>query len=338
MRNTLKTIVRIYKLNIPDIFYWSPRLTLPRIISCHLRWLAILMPLKGIKKWLFKCSLFFEKKCYHNVKLQLSKVLSTELFDISANYQKRYVKNQTVWYSWWQGMDEAPGVVKNCIKHMKQQFPKETNFINVDQANFKDYVSLRPEIIALFESGKMSHAHFSDQIRINLLATYGGIWVDATLWINQPLTHEIFDYPFLSYRATKSLPIASDHGLLQGNWQLYFLGGTNTYFYEALKVLNDAYWQRYTKVIHYLQLDKLIELTLECLPELSREMEKLPVHKHDPGDFLAGGYKYQLSDQATTSSMSEVYADFDLIKLSWKFEPPKNANNDLTIYEKIIMK
>ena len=61
-------------------------------------------------------------------------------------------------------------------------------------------------------------------------------------------------------------------------------------------------------------------------------MEKLPIHSHDPGDFLAGGYKYQLADKATTAIMTEVKNDFDLIKLSWKFEPPKKNGDFMTIY------
>ena len=336
MGGMYKSIIRIYKLNIPNIFYWSPKLTLPRFISCHLRWLASIIPFKWTKSGLYKIAFFFEKICYSQVKHHLKKALSKEFSEISMNYQERQVKNQTVWYSWWQGMDNAPNVVKNCIKQMQKQLPQGTKFINIDQTNFKEYVSLRPEILDLFLSEKMTNAQFSDQIRVNLLAMHGGIWVDATLWLNKEFTNDIFNYPFLSYRAKKSLPIASDHGISQGNWQLYFLGGTNTYFYEALKVLNDAYWQRYTKVIHYLQLDNLIDLALDCLPELAKEMKKLPVHSHDPGDFLAGGYKYQLADKATTAIMTDVNIDFDLIKLSWKFEPPKEIDGYLTVYGELI--
>ena len=336
MGGMYKSIIRIYKLNIPNIFYWSPKLTVPRIISCHLRWLAIIIPFKWAKSGLYKMAFFFEKICYRQVKRHLKKALSIELSEISRNYQERQVENKTVWYSWWQGMDNAPEVVKNCIQQMQKQFPPGTKFINIDQTNFKEYVSLRPEILDLFLSEKMTNAQFSDQIRINLLAMHGGIWVDATLWINQQVTSDIFDYPFLSYRAKKSLPIASDHGVSQGDWQLYFLGGTNTYFYEALKVLNDAYWQRYTKVIHYLQLDKLIDLTFDCLPELAQEMDKLPIYSQDPGDFLSGGYKYKLSDKATTTIMTEVENDFGLIKLSWKFEPPKKNGELLTIYGSLL--
>lgn len=60
MTSLLQSISRIYKLNIPNIFYWSPKITLPRILSCHLRWLAILMPIKPLKNGLFKLAYFFE--------------------------------------------------------------------------------------------------------------------------------------------------------------------------------------------------------------------------------------------------------------------------------------
>lgn len=332
MKNMFQSITRIYKLNIPNIFYWSRKITLPRILSCHFRWLAIVMPVKPLKNGLFKLAFFFEKICYQNVKSRFKKDFSEEISAISANYQRREVKNQTVWYSWWQGMTTAPEVVKICIKQMKQQFPSGTTFINVDHSNFTDYVALSPKILELFESGKMTNAQFSDQLRVNLLARHGGIWMDATLWVNQKQEQTIFDLPFFSYRAKKSLPISSDHGTNQGNWQLYFLGGTNTYFYEALKIINDAYWQRYSKVIHYLQLDKMIDLIFEALPELSREMQNLPLHDYDPGDMLAGGYRYSLSQLATDEIITQISKDFEFVKLSWKIQVPKERDDQLTVY------
>lgn len=336
MKSILKSITRIYKLNIPNVFYWSPKVTFPRILSCHFRWLAIIIPLKSIKNGLFKIAFFFEKICYRQVKLRLKKDFSAELSEIASHYQKREVINQTVWYSWWQGLDNAPELVKACIQQMQQQFPSGTKFINIDCSNFTDYVDLAPKILNLFKSGKMTHAHFSDQLRINLLAKHGGIWLDATLWVNQEQELAIFDLPFFSYRAKKSLPISSDHGTDQGNWQLYLLGGTNTYLYEALKIVNDAYWERYSKVIHYLQLDKMIELVFEALPELSAEMQKLPLHDYDPGDILAGGYQYSLSQVATTDEMAKIGKDFGFIKLSWKIAVPEKQGGQRTVYGALI--
>lgn len=336
MKNMFQSITRIYKLNIPNIFYWSPKITFPRILSCHFRWLAIVMPVKPLKNGLFKMAFFFEKICYENVKSRLKKDFSEEFSTISDNYQRREVKNKTVWYSWWQGMESAPELVTTCIQQMQKQFPSDTTFINVDSSNFTNYVDLQPRILELFESGKITNAQFSDQLRINLLAKHGGIWMDATLWVNQKQEQSIFDLPFFSYRAKKSLPISSDHGTCQGDWQLYFLGGTNTYLYEALKTVNDAYWQRYSKVIHYLQLDKMIDLTFEALPELSADMRKLPLHNYDPGDMLAGGYHYSLSQIATEEMTTQVSKDFEFVKLSWKIQVPKIRDGQLTIYGTLI--
>lgn len=120
------------------------------------------------------------------------------------------------------------------------------------------------------------------------------------------------------------MPIASDHGMRQGNWQMYVWGGTDIYLYEALKIVNDAYWNRYSKVIHYLQLDKMIDLTFEVLPELSVEMKKLPLHDHDPGDLLAGGYQYNLSQAVTDRVLADISKDFEFIKLVVE---NKNAQN-----------
>ena len=55
------------------------------------------------------------------------------------------------------------------------------------------------KFLELFESGKMTQAHFSDQLRINLLAKYGGIWVDATLLIIQKQDETIFDSNMLHF-------------------------------------------------------------------------------------------------------------------------------------------
>ena len=336
MKNMFQSLTRIYKLNIPNIFYWSPKITFPRILSCHFRWLAIVMPVKPLKNGLFKMAFFFEKICYENVKSRLKKDFSEEFSTISDNYQRCEVKNKTVWYSWWQGMESAPELVTTCIQQMQKQFPSDTTFINVDSSNFTNYVDLQPRILELFESGKMTNAHFSDQLRINLLAKYGGIWVDATLWINQKQDETIFDFPFFSYRAEKSLPIASDHGMKQGNWQMYFLGGTNIYFYESLKIVNDAYWNRYSKVMHYLQLDKIIDLIFEDLPELSEEMKRLSLHSYDPGDLLAGGYQYSISELATENIMEDINRDFGVIKLSWKIQVPEDYDDQLTVYGTIV--
>ena len=61
MKNMFQSITRIYKLNIPNIFYWSPKITAPRILSCHFRWLAIMVPVKPLKNGLFQIAFFFEK-------------------------------------------------------------------------------------------------------------------------------------------------------------------------------------------------------------------------------------------------------------------------------------
>ena len=46
--------------------------------------------------------------------------------------------------------------------------------------NFKQYIELPDYIEKKFEKGKISMAHFSDLLRISLLAKWGGMWIDST--------------------------------------------------------------------------------------------------------------------------------------------------------------
>lgn len=49
--------------------------------------------------------------------------------------------------------------------------------------NYKDYVNMPDYIIRKQQSGEIDLTHFSDILRMMLLAQHGGIWMDSTLLI-----------------------------------------------------------------------------------------------------------------------------------------------------------
>jgi hypothetical protein len=40
--------------------------------------------------------------------------------------------------------------------------------------------------------GKMTVTHFSDILRFNLLKNNGGLWLDATIFVNKPIPEKYF--------------------------------------------------------------------------------------------------------------------------------------------------
>lgn len=79
---------------------------------------------------------------------------------------------------WLQGLDNAPLVVRKCYQSW-QKHNAGWHPVFLDENNISDYITLK-------NTGVLQQA-FSDIVRINLLAKYGGVWVDATCFCNRPL-------------------------------------------------------------------------------------------------------------------------------------------------------
>lgn len=85
---------------------------------------------------------------------------------------------KTIWFLWFQGIDAAPFIVKKCYESWIKHNPA-WNVILLDENNLADYHLIKlPDIAPQAQS---------DIIRINLLATHGGVWVDATCFCMKPL-------------------------------------------------------------------------------------------------------------------------------------------------------
>jgi hypothetical protein len=85
---------------------------------------------------------------------------------------------KTIWLLWFQGIEAAPFVVKKCYESWIRHNPT-WKVILLDENNLTNYY--------FTELPKIAPQAQSDIIRINLLATYGGIWVDATCFCMKPL-------------------------------------------------------------------------------------------------------------------------------------------------------
>lgn len=86
-----------------------------------------------------------------------------------------------VWVFWYQGIDSAPILVKKCIESIKKTF-NDKEVIILTKDNYEKYIEFPEYIMKKFKNGNISFTHFSDLLRISLLAEYGGIWCDATLY------------------------------------------------------------------------------------------------------------------------------------------------------------
>lgn len=95
-----------------------------------------------------------------------------------------------IWLLWYQGISEAPFIVRKCIESWRKENPT-WDVIVLDSDNLHNYVTLDlPGNII----DSLSPAHQSDLVRLQLLSEYGGVWADATTFCSKPLDEWIDAY------------------------------------------------------------------------------------------------------------------------------------------------
>ena len=126
-----------------------------------------------------------------------------------------------IWVCWWQGLENAPEIVKVCFESIKK-FAGERKVILITQNNYQDYVDIPDYIIEKVKKGIISITHFSDVLRVNLLSKHGGIWIDATCL----LTANIFE-DFIPEFYTVKLPHNDKEVCISdGKWCIFFMGSS----------------------------------------------------------------------------------------------------------------
>ena len=100
--------------------------------------------------------------------------------------------SKNIFIMWLQGFDQAPHVVKKCLESWKMKNPS-WNVIELDETNLHEYINIEKEIPNI-KNKNITHASYSDIVRIFLLEKYGGCWVDATTFCNKPLDKWLPEY------------------------------------------------------------------------------------------------------------------------------------------------
>ncbi len=89
-----------------------------------------------------------------------------------------------IWRYWDQGWDKSPFMVQECSKSIVHYAP-DWEVHNLDKETVKNFIELPKRID---EIPDLPIQPISDLIRMLLLKKYGGVWIDATVFLNTHLT------------------------------------------------------------------------------------------------------------------------------------------------------
>lgn len=174
-----------------------------------------------------------------------------------------------VWICWFQGMNQAPEIVKKCVASVEAHL-QDKEIVVITEENLKQYVHLPEFILEKWAQGIISNAHFSDILRADLLSNYGGIWIDATVLLTQSLATEIEEADFFAYQT--SFDENPQNPILISSW---FLKAKKNHpiITETRKILI-AYWQKHQVLMNYYLFHIIISLVIRKFPSLWNSVKK----------------------------------------------------------------
>lgn len=233
-----------------------------------------------------------------------------------------------IWVCWWQGIDNAPEIVKTCVNSIRRN-AGNCEIIFITEVNYKEYVTFPKWVEEKRKAGIISRTIYSDLLRMNLLSRYGGIWIDSTFFCTRPCFDEYMRLPLWSIKRPDYLHCS----VAGGYFANYSLGCSygNRWIFKAILDFLYEYWTENDKLVDYLLTDYAIVLAQRHDKEIADAFAKIqPNNKWCDELFKVLDQPF---DEKTWQCISE---DTCLYKLTWKQSFDKNVEGKETFYGKLI--
>ena len=237
---------------------------------------------------------------------------------------KRHIPNseKIIWQYWGQGITEdvIPEFIKLCFDSV-DRYKGDYEVIRISDETLNEYVDLPQEIIEKYRGGIMSATHFTDLIRVALLSVYGGVWLDATIFLTAPLVNPLLDQDWFIYQRDDS---QLDKKLWRRTYAYYF-GWHKGFKVRALssvifakrgsRVMKDwtsllsYYWVTNDSIIDYFFFQIMMNQYLQKYPERNC---------HIVSDCLPNMLQCFFTGSYTKYSIKEILEKCSIHKLSYK--------------------
>lgn len=224
--------------------------------------------------------------------------------------EKAAGETEYIWQCWLQGLEQAPPLVRNCLDSVARHRQPGQEIVLITEQNFADYVELPDSILRKRRAGRISNAHFSDVLRVFLLARYGGYWIDATCLLTAPIPEKIAAEPFFMFHSCGEF----SYTLIQS---CFIRCRKGEYIMERWQQMLTDYWAHENRLMHYFLLHLMFVALVRYDERFRRSYESMPVVPELPTHVLLGYLKQ--GAKFSESAFEEAAANCFLHKLTYKF-------------------
>lgn len=224
-----------------------------------------------------------------------------------------------VWSCWLQGWNKAPELAKACLASLKRNLP-DVQIVEIDGENYTEWVELPEYVVEKYRRGRIPHALFSDMLRLQLLAEYGGVWIDSTvLYTNTESTEWTESVSELKNRCGRFHP--SWEEIVNADLFVFqytkpgqrFMGHISNWFIASKKgnpfilTLRDmlfAYWKDYDVTLEYYICHLFFNEVAKVYPE---QIANMPYGWSTPSISLGAHLDKKFSEKKWQEFTSQVH-------------------------------
>lgn len=139
-----------------------------------------------------------------------------ENWDVLLDYQKKhnisfqikpkkeFENSKIIWQYWGQGWDfeKLPDIVQLCHNSIEKH-KGDYQVIRLDDNSIHDYLDIPEFVLDKRGNSEFKLVFFSDLLRLMLLTTYGGVWLDATVLLTDKIPLEVEKSDFFIFHREK---------------------------------------------------------------------------------------------------------------------------------------
>ncbi|MFC4067686.1 capsular polysaccharide synthesis protein [Actinoplanes subglobosus] len=186
---------------------------------------------------------------------ELGVFLAEHLGQIRTQAEQRLARpvpttfDQPIFVYWAQGFEAAPPVVRACLAALRANNPDSTVH-ELTLATIGAYVDVPEDLAAALEG---DHYHFSDLLRMLLLEKFGGVWVDATCLVTEPLR------PHIDRALAKGSVFAFNYtGPYLVNW--FLASRPDSYVMHLWRAASFLWWEKRGEIVDFLLHHHIFEM------------------------------------------------------------------------------
>ena len=216
-------------------------------------------------------------EAYSNIQKKVAPRIRKKYAPLLQELIKKYSKKELthehcrkVWVCWFQGMEQAPEIVRICQKSLRR-YLKDREIVVLTDDNISQYVTFPEHVRMKYKKGIITRAHYSDLLRLEVLTRYGGTWIDATvLCTGSHYPQEIFETDLFFFQY-----IREGNTNFQGISNWFITSSSNQKVLLILKEMLYQYHKDYNCAVAYFIFHIFFMMIAKQMPEEVKQMPRI---------------------------------------------------------------